>query len=175
MNALRTAQAADLPRMMEIIAQAQAYMDACGVNQWQDGYPDEARIAEDIRRQNARVYVEGQDVVAMAVLVTDGEPTYARIYQGEWKTQEPYACIHRLAVCAERRGKGVADAMLSACEAQALAQGLDAVRIDTHRDNHAMQRLLLRNGYVRCGIIYLESGSERIALEKCLRKPGNPG
>lgn len=65
--------------------------------------------------------------------------------------------------------------MLSACEAQALAQGLDAVRIDTHRDNHAMQRLLLRNGYVRCGIIYLESGSERIALEKCLRKPGNPG
>ena len=163
MNALRTAHAADLPRMMEIIAQAQAYMAACGVNQWQDGYPDEARIAEDIRRQNARVYVEGQDVVAMAVLVTDGEPTYARIYQGEWKTQEPYACIHRLAVCAERRGKGVADAMLSACEAQALAQGLDAVR------------LLLRNGYVRCGIIYLESGSERIALEKCLRKPGNPG
>lgn len=44
----RKARAADLPRIAEIIRQAQAQMRALGSDQWQDGYPAPSDIARDI-------------------------------------------------------------------------------------------------------------------------------
>ena len=46
----RRAAAADIPRIMRIIARAQAQMRAAGSLQWQDGYPAESDIARDIGR-----------------------------------------------------------------------------------------------------------------------------
>ena len=39
------------------------------------------------------------------------------------------------------------------------------LRIDTHRDNHIMQHNILKHGFIYCGIIYLESGDERLAYQ----------
>jgi hypothetical protein len=39
------------------------------------------------------------------------------------------------------------------------------LRIDTHRDNHIMQHNILKHGFKYCGIIYLESGDERLAYQ----------
>ena len=41
-----------------------------------------------------------------------------------------------------------------------------SILIDTHRQNIPMQRTLKKNGFTRCGVIYLEDGSERIAYQK---------
>ena len=38
--------------------------------------------------------------------------------------------------------------------------------MDTHEDNISMQRLLEKNNFKYCGIIYLEDGNKRIAFEK---------
>ena len=51
----RRAAAADIPRIMRIIARAQAQMRAAGSQQWQDGYPVESDIARDIGRRNVHV------------------------------------------------------------------------------------------------------------------------
>ena len=40
------------------------------------------------------------------------------------------------------------------------------IRADTHADNRTMQRALEKNGFVRCGTIYLENGSPRIAYHR---------
>ena len=41
------------------------------------------------------------------------------------------------------------------------------LRIDTHEDNIPMQKLLEKNNFVKCGIIYVgENKSPRIAFEK---------
>ncbi len=39
-------------------------------------------------------------------------------------------------------------------------------RIDTHNDNKIMQHVIEKNGFIRCGIIYVKDGSPRIAYEK---------
>ena len=39
--------------------------------------------------------------------------------------------------------------------------------LDTHRDNIPMQKVLARNDFTYCGIIYLENGDERLAFNKC--------
>lgn len=45
---------------------------------------------------------------------------------------------------------------------------IKSIRIDTHQDNKSMQRLILKNNFEYCGIIYVEDGSERLAYEKVL-------
>ena len=40
------------------------------------------------------------------------------------------------------------------------------LRADTHKDNIIMQNLLTRNGFIRCGIVYVSNGTARIAYQK---------
>ena len=51
----RVTKEEDLPAVMTILHQAQAYFKAHGIDQWQDGYPDEATLRRDI--QNGTAYV----------------------------------------------------------------------------------------------------------------------
>lgn len=172
MSTFRNMAEADLPQVMSIIAQAQAYLASQGVDQWQDGYPDEATMRQDIADQTGYVLEDGGRVVAIATIIFTGEPTYDVIHDGAWTTPEPYACIHRIAVDASQRGKGTANEMMAASDQRVLAEGMHSIRIDTHEDNLPMQRMLMRNGYTLCGVIYLDRGAEmgakRVALEKSL-------
>lgn len=168
MNTLRPMEEADLPQVMRIVAQAQAYLAAQGIDQWQNGYPDEAAFRSDIRRGNGYVLAEGETVQGVCAIVFDGEPTYDRIYEGAWTTPEPYAAIHRVAVDAALRGTGAADALMQSAERVVREKGFQGIRIDTHRQNVVMQRMLARNGFSLCGVIYLQDGAERVALEKVL-------
>lgn len=59
----RRAAAADIPRIMRIIARAQAQMRAAGSLQWQDGYPAESDIARDIGRGDGYVLSDRKSVV----------------------------------------------------------------------------------------------------------------
>ena len=45
-------------------------------------------------------------------------------------------------------------------------QGAKNIRVDTHRDNKIMQKLLSTRGYVYCGVIYLADGQARLAYQK---------
>ena len=49
---LRTAAPEDLGKIMELIDQAKAFLKRNGVDQWQNGYPDQTCIEEDIRKNN---------------------------------------------------------------------------------------------------------------------------
>ena len=42
------------------------------------------------------------------------------------------------------------------------------LRVDTHRENHIMQHLLLKFGFRYRGIIYLQNGDERLAYQLIL-------
>lgn len=50
---LRTAAPEDLGKIMELIDQAKAFLKRNGVDQWQNGYPDQTCIEEDIRKARA--------------------------------------------------------------------------------------------------------------------------
>jgi RimJ/RimL family protein N-acetyltransferase len=49
---------------------------------------------------------------------------------------------------------------------RARAMNRRSLRIDTHRGNVVMRRMLEKNGFRFCGVIYLENGDERVAYEK---------
>ncbi|MDY5094645.1 MAG: GNAT family N-acetyltransferase, partial [Faecalimonas umbilicata] len=41
----------------------------------------------------------------------------------------------------------------------------EEIRVDTHEANLPMQRLLEKNGFVKCGKIQVADGTERIAFQ----------
>ena len=191
----RRAAAADIPRIMRIIARAQAQMRAAGSLQWQDGYPAESDIARDIGRGDGYVLSlpaadpaagsagsalpdrdslpdmlpggsAAGEAVAYGSAVFDGEPAYDAI-DGQWLTDEPYVLVHRIAVADGERGRGVAAEFLHRVETLAQERGVKAFRIDTNFDNQTMLRLLERTGFTYCGKVVYRSG-ERLAYEKRL-------
>lgn len=158
---IRPAQPADVPAIMDVIADAKAIMRASGnLHQWIDGYPSTAVIAHDIAAGNGYVIVQDEVIIGYFAFIASPEPTYARIYHGEWiDDAAPYYVVHRIA---SRRGTHHVFAdMLDYCFAHC-----DNLRIDTHRDNTIMQHNLDKHGFAYCGIIYLASGDERLAYQR---------
>ena len=164
----RKANKPDINRIMEIIGQAQAYFRGQGINQWQNNYPNPQVILNDINHDYSYVLTNDGRIIGTCAVSFDGEKTYNKIYNGRWLTDNPYAVVHRIAVDNEFKGSGVASETLRNIEKMCLDRGVYSIRVDTHEDNKSMQRLLEKNNYVYCGIIYLEDKSPRLAYEKVL-------
>lgn len=157
---IRLTRAEDMDIVKEIYEHARQYMREHGNhNQWINGYPGAELIAEDIRVARSYVCVEQGKIVGVFCFTIGVDPTYINIYEGEWLDEAPYGVIHRIASISHK--KGVASYCLDWCFDQC-----PNIRIDTHEDNTVMQSFLLKNGYERCGIIYLESGAPRVAFQK---------
>ncbi len=167
---IRQATKKDLISLMLIFEEARGTIAALGINQWQDGYPNETVIAEDIAI--GRSYcVENADgkVCASFALIDDGEPTYDVITHGEWRTGDRktgYLAIHRVAIAVASRGQGIAPAVMSFAQDYANRHGLTSLRIDTHEGNVVMRRMLEKNGFSLCGVIFLQNGDPRVAYER---------
>ena len=116
-------------------------------------------MAEGIKKGTSYVCEDNGEVIAAFHFSVGDDPTYKKIYEGEWQNDEPYAVIHRIAV--KYHGRGIADFCYGEC-----FRIHPNLRIDTHRDNLPMQRSLGKNGFVRCGVIYLENGEDRVAYQK---------
>lgn len=151
----RQATLADLPRILTILDAAIRRLGALGIDQWQHGYPNRQRIEEDLREGLGYV-LEAEEVVAYGAVIFTGEEAYKSI-EGEWLTStDDYVVVHRLCVADEAVGRGYGRAFME--HTIHLAQGrTTSFRVDTHADNHTMQRLLTTLGFQRCGIIYIES------------------
>jgi Cof subfamily protein (haloacid dehalogenase superfamily) len=172
---LRPTCEGDLPEVMRIIADAQADFRARGIDQWQNGYPNEQVIRGDIERGESYVVTRGEQIVATAMITFAPDPNYAVIYDGEWLLTAPksYATIHRISVDLAERGQGVAEWIVGQTERMCRKRGADSLRIDTHRDNRSMQRVAEKNGMTLCGIIHLADGAERLAYEKIMNNRPN--
>lgn len=158
-----------LDQIMEIIAEAQLFFGQNGIDQWQDGYPSREVIAADIAAGNSYVVLVEGEVAATAALVFGGDPSYAEIYDGEWLTSQDYGALHRIAVRSKYKGQGVAALIIEEMVRICLDRGAGSMRGDTHRDNIPMQRMLQKNGFTPCGVIFLADGSPRVAFERILK------
>ena len=151
----------DLCNIADVYRAAREFMRMTGnLTQWKDGYPSESVILSDIENGQLFKMTDGRTLLGVFCFFIGSEPTYEKIYNGEWQGADPCGVIHRVAVSDAARGKGVSGKIFDYC-----ASVTPYLRIDTHRDNAPMRRALLRFGFVERGIIYLASGDERIAFD----------
>lgn len=158
---VRKAIISDLRQISEIYADARRFMkDTGNGTQWGSVYPPVSLTEEDIRCERLYVVEDKEALLAAFVFFVGNDPTYDKIYDGEWKNSLPYGVIHRVCVSSSARGKGVARQIFDYC-----AEIAGNLRIDTHKNNIPMQRALAKFGFEYCGIIKLEGGDERLSYQ----------
>ncbi len=158
---IRKAQLPDLQQIMAVLDAARQIMRSDGnTGQWINGYPSEEIIMNDIENGYGYVVVD-VFIVSYFAFIPSPEPTYAKIYDGQWLDDTlPYHVVHRIGSTPTSHGifKTIMDWCFSNDEHR-------NIKIDTHRDNRIMQHCILSYGFTYCGIIYLTSGDERLAYQ----------
>jgi GNAT superfamily N-acetyltransferase len=176
MISIRHTTKQDVDAVMNIIEEARRTIAALGIDQWQNGTPNRAMIEEDVALAQGRCIVDDDTcIVGTFALIFDGEPTYDRIFDGSWLTKDKdgegkyaYLAIHRVAISVVNRGSGISTRLLEYAADTARANGFKSLRIDTHRGNVVMRRMLEKHGFVHCGTIHLQNGDPRVAYERLL-------
>lgn len=153
----------DLDAIMRLYDEARQFMRSTGnLHQWVNGYPSRELVTSDIRRGVSYVGEDEHGTLVMVfAFILGADPTYAIIEDGAWLNDHPYGTIHRLATDGHREG------MLRRC-VEFCMRSTRNLRLDTHADNLPMQHAASRLGFSRCGIIYCDDGTPRIAYHKSL-------
>ena len=157
---IRKSNMADVEEILRVFAYAREQMRLNGnPNQWVDNYPSREVVEKDITDGNSYVLEEDGHICGTFAFILGADPTYSVIENGQWLNDESYGTIHRIA--SNGRAKGVFNQCLEFCQ-----RHISNIRIDTHEDNLLMQHLIEKNGFQRCGIIYIKNGSPRIAYQR---------
>jgi putative acetyltransferase len=161
MLTVRKGNRSDYDTLMRIYSKAREFMIHTGnPDQWRHNHPAPELIKADIENGICHVVCEGENVHGVFALCKGDDPTYSYIEDGKWLNNEPYVTIHRIA------GDGSVHGILK-CAVEYSMRFADNIRIDTHRDNKVMQGALAKNGFEKCGVIYLLNGEPRIAFQRC--------
>lgn len=155
---IRKASREELPAIEAIYAGARRFMAENGnPTQWGKTDPERGVLEEDIRQGNLYVLRHQGKIHGVFYFALGEDPTYREIEDGTWAQDTPYGTIHRIA----SDGSG---GILAAAVAFG-REKISHLRMDTHRDNHIMQRALKKQGFQYRGIIHVANGSERLAYE----------
>lgn len=155
---IRKAERTDLPRIEEIYAYARSFMASNGnPNQWGKHDPPLSQLEKDVSNGDLYVMVQNSEIHGVFYFYIGEDPTYSTIVDGGWRSDSCYGTIHRIA------GDGSGGIL-----AAAVAFGkkrIGHLRIDTHEDNTIMQNAIAKQGFQRCGTIFIADGSPRIAYD----------
>ena len=168
---IRKTTETDIPSLMEIFSEARRTIAALGIDQWQNGYPNEDVIRSDIALSQSYVVESEGRAIATFAMLPGGEPTYDIIYDGKWQAdgkREDYVALHRVAILVACRGKGISTKIVEYAKECARSLCRASVRIDTHEGNTVMRKMLEKHGFIHCGTILLENGDKRVAYEYVL-------
>lgn len=164
----RKAELNEVPKIWEILQQAILRRKNDGSKQWQDGYPHEEIIKDDIKKGIAYVLTGNGEIMGYAAVIFNDEPAYTDI-KGAWLSNEEFVVIHRIAISDRQSGKGLAKLIMSFTEDIAVKNNIFSVKVDTNFDNPAMLKTFEKCGYTYCGEVMLRDGLRK-AYEKRLQK-----
>lgn len=163
----RKAVIEDKDSIWTIIQQAILRRKADGSNQWQDGYPNEHSIENDILNNVGFVLINENEIIGYCAALINDEPAYDAI-EGKWLTNDDFVVIHRIAIHENYLGQGLSGKIIESVENFAKEQHIFSVKVDTNFDNIAMMKIFEKGGYQYCGEVYFR-GSARRAYEKVLK------
>ncbi|OYU96909.1 MAG: GNAT family N-acetyltransferase [Bacteroidetes bacterium B1(2017)] len=163
---LRKATGDELPIIWDILQEAIEQRRQDGSTQWQNGYPNEQVVLDDIKNGHGYVLEDNKEVIAYAAIIFGIEPAYTDII-GKWLGNGDYVVIHRVATANKVKGKGVATYLFKFIEDLCSQQNVSSIKVDTNFDNVPMLKIMNNLGYTYCGEVFF-NGSARRAYEKII-------
>ena len=164
MAELRKATEKDAQQIWKILKQSIERRLLDGSQQWQNGYPNENTVKNDIENGYGFVLTDDNEIVAYAALIENDEPAYLNI-DGQWLSEGAFLVIHRVGVSDKTAGKGYAKEIFRKIEEYTRKINIPSIKVDTNFDNGAMLHILEKLGYTYCGEVMM-MGAPRKAFEK---------
>lgn len=165
---LRLAREEDREIILKIYDDGSKKLKSLGLDQWQGkDKPNLDNFKELIENKNIFVLEDERKVVS-TVIIYDYDIDYENNLDGTWQSPSPYVALHRIGTLESARKNGYGRKIIEMSESYARENNFKSVRIDTHRGNKDMQRLLSSLSYKYVGIVYLGGKNERLAFEKVL-------
>ncbi len=135
-------------------------------------YPTRKTAEDALGRDDLFVMVDGDAVVAVAVI---NQAQVAEYADAEWKhdvAESEVMVLHALAVDPQVKGRGIGRAFVAFYEDYAGQRGCPALRMDTNVRNARARKLYQRLGYEEVGVVSCVfngiPGVQLVCLEKFL-------
>lgn len=154
---LRLARIEEAETCYRFIEDARAYHRSLGFTQWHPGYPTMRTILNDIENGVGYVFAQEDRPVGYCCIVIGDDPEY-EVIDGAWKTERPYAVVHRMAFGENVRGKGLSHEAFGLIRAFCDQHQICSIRLDTQDENKPMRHILDREGFAYCGLITFDGG-----------------
>ena len=154
MQRLRVAVLADFDDVWDVFQCATRQMCTLRIFQWDDIYPSQKDIRDDIENGHMYLLTEGDAVLSVVTLNTQQDEVYQT---AAWEGQNP-AVIHRLCVHPRFWNKGAGRQTMVFAEQQLMNSGFDSVRLDAFSQNPSALALYERMGYKRKGEVRFRKG-----------------
>jgi len=146
----------DLPELMALYRAATRQMDEQGIDQWDEIYPAESVLREDIAAGQLTCGRIGGSIAVAFALEECREGDYEA---AAWRYAEPvFAVLHRLCVHPDVQGQGVSRKAMDYLEQLVRSRGIRAIRLDVFPQNPAALHLYESRGFVKAGEITYRKG-----------------
>ena len=148
----------DLTPILEITKNCAVKMDAMGIYQWNENYPNRNAFIDDIKNNELLVFTKGAQLVGCIALCTKMDHVYKNV---KWLTKDVKSLyIHRLAVDPQFQKKGIGKKLMDYAEDFAKKNNFISVRLDTFSKNKNNMRFYERRGYKRLEEVFFPEQSK---------------
>ena len=147
----------DLTPILEITKNCAVKMDAMGIYQWNENYPNRNAFINDIKNNELLVFTKGALLVGCIALCTKMDDVYKDV---KWLTKDVKSLyVHRLAVDPQFQKKGIGKKLMDYAEDFAKKNNFISIRLDTFSKNKNNMRFYERRGYKRLEKVFFPEQS----------------
>lgn len=152
----RIADSKDFGEISRIFKAAIDNMCSQGIFQWDELYPDETLLRDDISSGQMYVLTEDKKIVSAVVINDEQLEEYKSV---QWKYEyEKIAVLHRLCVDPGSQNKGYGRKTVLFADEEIKNMGYTAVRLDAFSENPFALKLYEGLGYERVGEVSFRKG-----------------
>ena len=156
---VRLAVTGDVDALVALLGDCVGEMNARGLDQWDDVYPNRATLAADVAGGTLYRATRAPDADAILgsfTLNQTQDPEYADV---PWLvTDAPVAVVHRLMVRPAMQRTGLGRLLMRFAEQRARELGYRAIRLDTYKKNERALALYRSLGYAERGDVRFRKG-----------------
>ena len=148
----------DLMPILEITKNCAVKMDAMGIYQWNENYPNRNAFIDDIKNNELLVFTKGALLVGCIALCTKMDDVYKDV---KWLTKDVKSLyVHRLAVDPQFQKKGIGNKLMDYAESTAKKLKFISIRLDTFSQNKSNNKFYESRGYKKLGNVFFRKQSE---------------
>ena len=165
---IRKAEISDLENIMLMYKSCVAGMVENGIDQWDETYPNDEIISEDLNVGTYYVAEMNETIIGGINMDKNQDVTYLAL---DWEDKsDSFLVVHRLGVKEEFWNKKIGKDLMLFTEKLVIEKGLKSIRLDTYSGNPKAMEFYRRLGYTEIGTIDLKPDKDKYyCFEKIIK------